>query len=80
MAMFKPAAQIPELSQGRLLELVYRLLSEDRERQIAARGKRPVEWDPSRENSVEAFSYVFNNGWVPGTMNTSLSTNAVMRT
>jgi hypothetical protein len=28
-----------------------------------------------------AFSYVFNNGWVPGTLGTSLAhgTNAVMR-
>jgi CCR4-NOT complex subunit CAF16 len=28
---------------------------------------------------VGVFSYAFNNGWVPGTMNTTLSTNAVMR-
>ncbi len=43
------------------------------------RGPVSTEWDPSREGEVSAFSYAFNNGWVPGTMNTSLSTNAVMR-
>ncbi|GLC46075.1 hypothetical protein PLESTM_001822700 [Pleodorina starrii] len=76
-----PASELPELSQGRLLALVYRLLSADREAQLAARGgPRPVEWDPSREGEVAGtFSYAFNNGWVPGTLSSSLSTNAVMR-
>ncbi len=77
--MFKEASAIPELREGRLLSLVYRLLWEDRERQLKARGPRPVEWDPSREGEVGQFSYAFNNGWVPGTVNSSLSTNAVMR-
>lgn len=50
------------------------------------RGPRPLEWDPSQEGKVDnSFSYAFNNGWVPGTVNTSVdggyshSTNAVMR-
>lgn len=41
-----------------------------------------MEWDPSREGVVDAgFSYAFNNGWVPGTLTSSLkqSANAVMR-
>lgn len=50
---------------------------------MAAAGfKRPLEYDPSREGVVDAsFSYAFNNGWVPGTLATSLanSSNAVMR-
>jgi CCR4-NOT complex subunit CAF16 len=77
------ASEVPELQEGRLLELVYGLLSEEKRRVESERGPRPVEWDPSREGAVDpAFSYAFNNGWVPGTMNSSLkqSSNAVMRT
>jgi CCR4-NOT complex subunit CAF16 len=60
-----------------LLGLVLRLLESE---QDPNRPKRTVEWDPSREGQVaEGFSYAFNNGWVPGTMSSSLSTNAVMR-
>jgi CCR4-NOT complex subunit CAF16 len=81
MAMLKEAADIPELAEGRLLELVYKLLSEDRDRQLKLKGPRTLEWDPSRENAVDAFSYAFNNGWAPGTLTSSLkeSSNAVMR-
>ena len=79
MQMLKEAADVPELAQGRLLEMVYDLLSKEADAVLKARGPRPVEWDPSREGQVDTFSYVFNNGWVPGTLGTSLSTNAVMR-
>eukprot|EP00955_Chlamydomonas_euryale_P003586 38231-Chlamydomonas_euryale.AAC.8 len=79
MAMFKKAEELPELRQGRLLKLVYELLSEEDARVRKERGPRPTEWDPNMEGKVEAFSYVFNNGWVPGTLGSSLSTNAVMR-
>ena len=79
LQLFKEASQVPELQQGKLLHLVNRLLTEDRELQLKARGPRTTEWDPSREGAVDAFSYAFNNGWVPGTMSSSLSTNAVMR-
>lgn len=81
MARFDEAKDVPELSQGRLLDLVYRLLNEDREKQLKIKGPKPTVWDPERENAVDAgFSYAFNNGWAPGTMTSSLSTNAVMRT
>lgn len=67
-------------AQGRLLELVTRWLREEAALARAARGPRPTQWDPSKEGVVAAdFSYAFNNGWVPGTMSSSLSTNAVMR-
>ncbi|KAG2431847.1 hypothetical protein HXX76_009340 [Chlamydomonas incerta] len=79
LALFKEAKHIPELAEGRLLSMVYGLLNADREAQIKVRGPVVTEWDPSREGEVGNFSYAFNNGWVPGTMNTSLSTNAVMR-
>lgn len=77
----KPAAELPQLAQGQLLELVADLLREEREAAAAAGLKRPLEWDPKMEGAVGSYSYAFNNGWVPGTLNTSLanSSNAVMR-
>lgn len=60
-----------------LLGLVLRLLQSEED---PNRPSRVVELDASREGQVaEGFSYAFNNGWVPGTMSSSLSTNAVMR-
>jgi hypothetical protein len=52
--------------------------------QARAAGGQPqqLEWDPALEGRIvggAGFSYAFNNGWVPGTLNSSLSTNAVMR-
>ena len=43
---------------------------------------RVLEWDESKDGLISGFSYAFNNGWVPGTLGTSLanSSNAVMRT
>jgi CCR4-NOT complex subunit CAF16 len=78
----RPAAEIPHLAAGRLLELVAQLLREERDAARAAGAAKPVAYDASREGVVGAFSYVFNNGWVPGTLSTSLanSSNAVMRT
>lgn len=66
-----------------LLGLVCRLLLAEEAPDRSVRSSAPVEWDPSREGMVEGFSYVFNNGWVPGTLTSSLdmkgSTNTVMR-
>lgn len=61
--------------------MVASLLREERDALRKAGFSRPVTYDPAREGEVGAFSYVFNNGWVPGTMHTSLanSSNAVMR-
>jgi hypothetical protein len=63
------------------LELVVELLRREREAAAAAGAHKPLEYDPAVEGQVLAFSYVFNNGWVPGTLGTSLAhgTNAVMR-
>lgn len=57
------------------------LLRKEREAAAAAGVVKPLEYDPDMEGKVSAFSYVFNNGWVPGTLGTSLAhgTNAVMR-
>lgn len=81
LQMVKSAEEISELKQGRLLELVTSLLREEREAVKAAGVSKPLEYDPSLEGQVTNFSYAFNNGWVPGTLSTSLakSTNAVMR-
>jgi len=77
----RPAASIPQLAQGQLLELVTDLLRQERVAIEAAGVKKPLEYDPALDGQVEAFSYAFNNGWVPGTLATSLAhgTNAVMR-
>lgn len=37
MRMMKPAAEVPELAQGRLLQLVHKLLSEEKEAQLKVR-------------------------------------------
>ncbi len=75
------ASAIPELAQGRLLELVHHLLMQERDAAKKAGVSKPLTYDPALEGAVGAFSYVFNNGWVPGTLTSSLkqSTNAVMR-
>jgi CCR4-NOT complex subunit CAF16 len=78
----KPASELPQLAQGQLLELVVDLLKEERDAALAAGMNKPLEYDPSQEGKVQNdFSYAFNNGWVPGTLATSLanSSNAVMR-
>ncbi len=63
------------------MELITGLLRQERDAAQAAGLKRALEYDPQLEGSVAAFSYAFNNGWVPGTLATSLAhgSNAVMR-
>lgn len=77
----QPAKSIPQLAEGQLLELVAQLLRREREAAAAAGVVKPLEYDPSLDGKVSVYSYVFNNGWVPGTLHTSLAhgTNAVMR-
>lgn len=77
----QPASSIPQLAQGQLLELVVALLRKEREAAAAAGAVKPIEYNPELEGKVAAFSYAFNNGWVPGTLGTTLAhgTNTVMR-
>ena len=77
----KPAKELPALAEGRLLEMVQTLLIKERDAGAAAGPVKPHEYDPALDTGVGAFSYAFNNGWVPGTLNTSLkdASNAVMR-
>lgn len=81
LQFLEAAAALPHLARGRLLEMVAALLREERELLRKAGLVRSVEYDPAREGAVGAFSYAFNNGWVPGTLASSLanSSNAVMR-
>lgn len=76
-----PANALPQLAQGQLLELVVQLLRRERDAAAAAGVVKSLEYDPEHEGKVSSFSYAFNNGWVPGTLGTSLAhgTNAVMR-
>ncbi len=76
-----PAAAIPHLREGRLLEMVAALLREERDAVNKAGFTKPLTYDPAREGEVGKFSYAFNNGWTPGVLSTSLanSSNAVMR-
>jgi hypothetical protein len=78
----QPACSLPQLAQGQLLEMVTELLRQEKQALQAAGIEKPLEYDPAREGEVDAgFSYVWNNGWVPGTLGTSLAngTNTVMR-
>ncbi|KAI8464241.1 MAG: P-loop containing nucleoside triphosphate hydrolase protein [Monoraphidium minutum] len=81
LQFLRPAAELPHLAEGRLLEMVAALLREERDALTKAGLVRELTYDPAREGEVGAFSYAFNNGWVPGTLVTSLanSSNAVMR-
>ena len=81
LQFLRPAEELPHLKQGRLLEMVAELLRKERDALIKAGFKRPLTYDPAREGEVGAFSYVFNNGWIPSTLATSLAhgSNAVMR-
>uniref|UniRef100_A0A7S3XE31 ABC transporter domain-containing protein n=1 Tax=Picocystis salinarum TaxID=88271 RepID=A0A7S3XE31_9CHLO len=69
---FCKAEDIPELQQGRLLELVEGWLRKDLEEDLATL---------SKEGTEKKFEYIRNNGWVPGRLTSSLagSSNTVMR-
>jgi CCR4-NOT complex subunit CAF16 len=79
---FERAENLPELQQGKLLELVERWLRQDQlERRNEAKEKLILEYskDSSNASTMEAASW--NNGWTAGRLTSSmkLSSNAVMR-
>jgi CCR4-NOT complex subunit CAF16 len=54
MRVLREAREVPELEEGKLLELVYGLLSEEADAVEKARGgPRSAAWDPSREGQVK---------------------------
>eukprot|EP00201_Polytomella_parva_P000047 CAMPEP_0175039184 /NCGR_PEP_ID=MMETSP0052_2-20121109/387_1 /TAXON_ID=51329 ORGANISM="Polytomella parva, Strain SAG 63-3" /NCGR_SAMPLE_ID=MMETSP0052_2 /ASSEMBLY_ACC=CAM_ASM_000194 /LENGTH=243 /DNA_ID=CAMNT_0016300897 /DNA_START=346 /DNA_END=1077 /DNA_ORIENTATION=+ len=80
LQVFEETDNLPELRTAGIMSYVVRLLIEQRERELKRRGpKQAVLWDPNVEGRPTDFSYAFNNGWIPGTMNSSLSTNALLR-
>lgn len=81
LKVFKEAHQLPELQQGRLLELVVSWLRVEKEER---RAKEPA-LKAARKAAAEAagHGYALNNGWGSGTLNPTVqlanSSNAVMR-
>lgn len=76
MQLFKPAAEIPELQEGRLLQLVDRWLREEKRlRKLAAKKQT----DDKDSNKIDLAQW--SNGWAPGRMTASIrdSSNTVMR-
>ena len=84
---FERAENIPELKEGRLLDLVERWLraeKAEREAEAAATGKEgskgaALEYGGDKGSNTEAATW--NNGWAAGRLTSSLkdSSNAVMR-
>jgi len=84
LQLFKKAADIPEMVEGKLLELVVSWLRAEK----VERKKREPALKAARKAAAEAagHAYVFNNGWGAGTLNPTIdikqiknSSNAVMR-
>lgn len=81
LRLLKPAEEIPELQEGRLLELVVGWLREEK----VERKAREPELKAMKAAAAEAagHGYLANNGWGAGTLNPTMqirnSSNAVMR-
>ena len=81
LQLCKKAEEIPELQEGKLLELVVSWLRAEK----IERKKREPELKAARKAAAEAagHAYVMNNGWGSGTLNPTVqiknSSNAVMR-
>lgn len=76
MQLFKPANEIPELQEGKLLQLVERWLREEKkQRKQSARDQA----GSAKANKIELADW--SNGWAPGRMTASIrdSSNTVMR-
>lgn len=79
---FEPAANLPELQQGRLLELVEKWLRQDQlERRKGAEERLVLEYSKDTGNGSVMEAATWNNGWTAGRLTSSmkLSSNAVMR-
>lgn len=71
-----PITDFPELEEGTMLELVDKWLREEKELAKVAKEEGKMKNEPKRK-----FDYSFNNGYVAGTLVTSLagSSNSVLR-
>lgn len=63
---FAPAANFPELEQGRLLSLVERWLRAEKAEQKKRRASRPAA--PQQQDSGSDW----NNGWAPGRLTSTM--------
>eukprot|EP01025_Chloroclados_australasicus_P005718 TRINITY_DN11799_c0_g1_i3.p1 TRINITY_DN11799_c0_g1~~TRINITY_DN11799_c0_g1_i3.p1 ORF type:complete len:363 (-),score=48.50 TRINITY_DN11799_c0_g1_i3:1002-2090(-) len=73
LQLFKPVDQLPQIKEGRLLEMIVEWLREEKQ-------NRKVR-DAQKCARKEDFSYQWNNGWAPGRLESTLkhSSNTVMR-
>lgn len=83
LRVFSAAADVPELREGRLLELVERWLREE-QRRAQQELRDPAEWqrEYAADGDGDALQLAsFNNGWAAGRLNSTLkhSANAVVR-
>ena len=74
---FGPASQFPELSQGRLINLVERWLREQQTVARARKAKAAAEGPKAKAAELP----VWSNGWAAGRLTSTMkdSSNAVMR-
>lgn len=84
LQVFAAAADVPELREGRLLELVERWLREEQAQRAQQQGSDPAEWHREHAEGGEDGALhlaSFNNGWAAGRLTSTLkhSANTVMR-
>jgi len=81
MEVFAQAKDIPEMRQGRLLELVASWLKKERDEKRAREKQDRLEGKIARKNDPNTLQVLVNNGYSAGRMNASikLASNAVMR-
>ncbi|KAL4449008.1 hypothetical protein ABPG77_007725 [Micractinium sp. CCAP 211/92] len=84
LQVFAAAADVPELQEGRLLELVERWLREEQRQRAQRQGNDPAKWHDEHaadgeDGALQLAS--FNNGWAAGRLTSTLqhSANTVMR-
>eukprot|EP01023_Acetabularia_acetabulum_P012476 TRINITY_DN15841_c0_g1_i1.p1 TRINITY_DN15841_c0_g1~~TRINITY_DN15841_c0_g1_i1.p1 ORF type:complete len:361 (+),score=51.01 TRINITY_DN15841_c0_g1_i1:104-1186(+) len=73
LQLFKPVEELPQIGEGRLLELIVQWLKEEK----SQRKKRQVKSSTEKDK----YAYAWNNGWAPGRLASTLkhSSNTVMR-
>ncbi|GAB4824174.1 hypothetical protein N2152v2_011220 [Parachlorella kessleri] len=81
LQLFQPAAALPELKEGRLLELVERWLRTEKEERQARHETEAAQAEGGRAGDDKLSLASWNNGWAAGRLSASikLSSNAVMR-
>lgn len=78
LQVFEPAENLPELKEGKLLELVEKWLRAEHNRRMAEKEAAAAAGTQVNDKPKQA---QWNNGWAPGRLNSTfaLSSNTVMR-